>query len=120
MNNFSFFNECFGGELLPAAAVRATDFSKVVGWFLLKRTVIGTNDRDAGPAVYISNLGIVIVVTVDRSGFFNEGIGREFFQACAVRATAFTMIVVNWCLLERTVIGANDRHLGFAVQIFNL
>ena len=118
VDRFGFFNESASGELLPSSTVRATPLGKVVVWPLVEKTMIGANDSDFRIALYILNLGIIITIAVNRFGFFNECFGGECLVSCAVTATKPGK-VVGGCLLENTMIGANDRYFGFRVDVFN-
>ncbi len=55
---------------------------------------------------------------MDRFGFFNECFGGELPISRAVRATDVRKVVVG-SLLERTMIAANDRHIGVVVYVTN-
>ncbi len=121
MDGNGFFYEYLGRESLISSADRATGYlEKMIDRYLLERTMIGTNDRHFGVAVYILNFGIVVAIPMDCHGIFNEYLRGESLSSCAVRATGLAVNVIDWFLRERPVIGANDRDGLLTVYILNL
>ncbi len=55
---------------------------------------------------------------MDGFGLFNKSFGGGLFYPCAFRATIFGKVAARG-LLERAVIGANDRGIGLGVYILN-